>query len=144
MAVTYASFIAAFPEFSNSTIYPQAQVDLWITQAALQINAGRFGQSADLATMLFVAHNLVLGVQAARQAVAGGGAGFSAGVVSSKSVGPVSKSYDTSVGLIEGAGLYNLTLYGQRLAQMMRAFASWPVYVPGYPRSRGMGVRFLR
>lgn len=136
MTVAVADLRGAFPEFTQA-LYPDAQVQFWLGQAYLQISAARFGASMDLAVMLFTAHNLVLSRQAAAGVASGGAGGLSAGVVSSKAVGPVSKSYDTSVGLVDGAGTWNLTLYGQRYAQLLSQLGAGPFYAPGASRSYG-------
>lgn len=142
--VSYATFIAAFPEFSNTALYPEAGVTFWITQAGIQLNARRFGASLDLATMLFVAHNMVLGAQAlATAATASGIVGESSGAVQSKTVGPVSVSYDTAAVSSDGAGFWNQTSYGQRYWQLAQTYCSGPSYVPG-PRQRLGGFGFGR
>jgi Protein of unknown function (DUF4054) len=141
--IDYAGFIAAFPEFSNPVPYPQASVTFWITQAGIQLNARRFGASLDLATMLFVAHNMVLGAQAAATAATATGiVGEASGPVASKTVGPVSASYDTAAVAVAGAGFWNQTQYGQRLFQLMQAYCSGPSYVPGPSQMFGQFGRF--
>ncbi len=131
MAVTYNDFVAAFPEFSDATVYPQSQFDFWAAQAYLQLNAARFGASLDLAVMLFVAHNLVLSAQAKKSATSGGGVvSTSSSLVASKAIDKVSVSYDTTTTMIAGAGLWNATVHGQRLYAMIRAFGAGLLYVP--------------
>lgn len=131
MAVTYNDFVAAFPEFSNETVYPQSQFNFWQAQAYLQLNAARFGASLDLAVMLFVAHNLVLSAQAKKSAASGGGVvSTSSSLVASKAVDKVNVSYDTTTTTIAGAGLWNATVYGQRLYQMIRTFGAGLLYIP--------------
>lgn len=133
MIVAYTDFIAAFPEFSNATTYPQGQFAFWETQAENQLSDTRFGTSLPLAIMLYVAHNIVVSARAA-QVPTGAISGDASGVVTSKSVGSVSKSYDTRLTAYEGAGPWNATSYGQRFYQLLKAFAASPIYVPGYPR----------
>lgn len=131
MAVTHQDFVTAFPEFSDVSVYPQSQFDFWEAQAYLQLNAGRFGTSLDLAVMLFVAHNLVLSAQARKSATSGGGVvSTSSSLVASKAVDKVSVSYDTTTTTIAGAGLWNATVYGQRLYAMIRAFGAGLLYFP--------------
>lgn len=142
MPVTYASFVTAFPEFGNTTTFPQGQVEAWIGQAGTLLNPTRFRASADLVTMLFVAHSLALGAAEARAAAQGGVPGQPRGVMSSKSVDGVSVSYDTSLGTIEGAGVYNLTGYGRRLWALIRAFGRGGFYRPG-PDVRGRTTLLL-
>lgn len=135
MTATYATFVAAFPEFANATTYPEAGVTFWLSQAYVQLNAWRFGTSLDLAAMLFAAHNIVLGAQAAATAATASGiVGQASGPLQSKSVGPVSASYDTQAVATEGAGIYNATSYGQRLWKMMQVYCVGPAYVPGRRR----------
>jgi hypothetical protein len=135
MTVTYDGFVAAFPAFNLETDYPKDQVNFWIGQAPNQINTARMGRNADLATMLYVAHNLVLFKRDAMAAEAGGIPGEAKGPVTGKTVDKVTVSYDTAAATTDGAGEYNLTSYGQRLWRMMRAAAAGGLYVPGRVRS---------
>ena len=130
MTVAYSDFVTAFPEFANTATYPESQIDFWIGQAVNQINACRFGSNADFATMLFVAHNIVLSARSAAATAGGAIAGDASGPVTSKTVGPVSKSMDAALVGYAGAGPYNQTSYGQRLYQIMRAAGTGPMYFP--------------
>jgi len=130
MTVTAQSFVAVYSEFANPVTYPTEAVQFWISQAAITLNLCVFGASADLATMLYVAHNLVLSARNAREAQRGGIVGQATGPVSAKSVGPVSVSYNTGLVAIEGAGIWNGTSYGQQLYKMMQTFGTGPVYAP--------------
>jgi hypothetical protein len=134
--ITYGSFIAFFPEFSNATTFPSGQITTWIPVAYAELNAYRFWTQIDIAASLFVAHNIVLSAQAAQIANAGGIVGEASGPVQSKAVGPVSVGYNTTATIIEGAGPWNATSYGQRLYKMMQAYCSGPVY------SRRRGYRW--
>lgn len=129
MTVTATSFRDIFTEFKSTNVYSDSAITFWITQATNQLDGFRFGSSLDLATMLFVAHNLVLGARDAAAAQSGGISGQASGPISSKSVDKVSVSYDAGLGSIEGASSYNLTSYGQRLYKMMQQFCTGPVYV---------------
>ncbi len=113
-----ALFVTVFPEFAAAST---VAIDYWLSQALLQLNAGMFGANFDLASMLFVAHNIALGQQEAQAAAKGGIPGDALGPISSKSVGGVSVSYDASGIAIPGAGAWNATSYGQRLYKMMQA-----------------------
>jgi len=141
--ITYATFIAAFPEFNAPATYPQAQVDFWIPQAYAQLNAMRFGASLDLAACLFVAHNIIFSARSARETAKGIVAGQATGPKNSASVDKASVGYDTGATSIQGAGDYNYTTYGQRLYMMMRKFCSGPAYVPGprRPTNPFFGIR---
>lgn len=140
MTATYATFVAVFPEFSNATAYPEAGINFWLTTAYQQLNAFRFGTQLDLAAMLFVAHNTVLAAQnAAAAATPTGIVGQTSAPLQSKTVGPVSASYDTQAVVTEGAGIYNATSYGQRLYKLMQQYCGGSSYVPG-PRRFGLGA----
>ena len=134
--ITPASFVESFPEFSDSTTYPPARIQLEISAAYGQLNASRFGSQLDLAASLFVAHYLVLAARQNKAALQGGIPGQAAAPQSSKTVGPVSASYDTQAAAIEGAGLWNSTVYGQRLYKMMQQYCLGPVYRPRTYRGR--------
>lgn len=137
MSVTYADFIVAFPEFAKAAVYPQATVEFWLGQAHLQINAARFGASMDLATMLFVAHNIVLAARDTRSASFGTPGEFK-GAATSKTVDKVSVTYSDK-SLIDGGGIWNDTTYGRRLYAMIKAFGAGPYYAPGPKRYFGTG-----
>lgn len=140
MTVTVSSFRTAFAEFTDSTVYPDATVQLWINEAANLLDQSSFGASIDLATMLYVAHNVTLSARDNKVVNVGGIPGGVTGPTSSKSVDKVSANYDTAAVTYKDQGVYNSTSYGQRLWQMMRAFCT-PLYVPsgrqGFPLING-------
>lgn len=129
-------FVAIFPEFADTTLYPPAQVNFWIAQGMAQMNAFRFGTQLNLAVMLFVAHSIVLSAREIRSGAGGQVVGNVQGPLLSKSIGPISASYSGDTA-IEGAGAFNFTSYGQRLYNMMLAYAAGPKYVPGPRRMLG-------
>jgi hypothetical protein len=123
VAASTATFRAAFPEFIDTTEYPETVITYWFGIAGLLLNStsGRgFRDMLDHATYLFAAHNIVLERQA-RKARSGVGP---AGPVTSKSVGPGSISYDASAGLVKDAGHWNLTNYGTRLIELIDMFGA--------------------
>lgn len=126
MAVTPASFRAVFTEFTDATKYPDPAVQFWLDQAGVTLPQSIPLGQIDLATMLYMAHNLTLGILSA----SGSGGAGSFAPVSSKSVGPVSKSMDTSAVTSSGAGIWNGTAYGQRLYAMLRGFVTGGFYRP--------------
>ncbi len=129
MTVTVDSFRVDFPEFADTTAYPNGGVQYWLTLAGLLLNAQRFGTVLDTATELFVAHNLVLERQAQKAAAAGGAPGINTGPVSSKTVGPVTQAYDTQAGIEEDAGHWNLTTFGTRFMSLVKMFGAGPIQV---------------
>lgn len=120
-AVTAASFRGIYPAFASTTTYPDAQVTYWISYAdRLLYDTVRWSDMRDDGIMMVVAHQLVLAARDAAAAAAGGAPGSAAGAVSSKSVGGVSVSYDTSAAVLESGGYWNLTSYGIQFWQLAR------------------------
>lgn len=113
-----------FPEFSDSTAYPDAQISFWLGIASQLINIGRWGGLADLGIELLAAHNLVLWKRAQIAASKGGLPGISTGVTASKAVADVSVGYDTNVASVEGGGNFNLTDYGTRYLEYVSLFGA--------------------
>lgn len=120
MTVTLASFRQAFPEFASDK-YPDGTVTYNLGFAARLLDEVRWGELYDDGVMFLTAHNLALSVPASASGSSGGGGGIGVptGIVSSRSVGPISKSIDTSIGLQDGAGLYGATSYGRRYYQLL-------------------------
>jgi hypothetical protein len=124
MTITVAQFRADFPEFTDTTKYPDTMVTFWLTQAGKLLRPDRWVDELDLGTELFVAHQLVIGAR--NQKNGGSGAGASIAPISSKTVDKVSVSYDTGSVTMTDAGFWNATNYGQRfwwLLQMAGAGA---------------------
>lgn len=113
-----ATFRQNFPEFANTTTYPDPQVDFWLTIATSMVNPSAWAELTDLGIQLFTAHNLVQSATAAKAAAVGGALGQSASVLASKTVDKVSASYDTGATTIDGAGNWNATGYGVRYLQL--------------------------
>ena len=138
--ITTASFRQDWPEFRRLPFYSDPAVAFWIAVAGMLLRTERWGNGSatatnppttiyDVATELFVAHNLVLERQSGKAASAGGAPGVSKGPITSQSVNGVSISYDAASGLEEGAGHWNLTTYGTRLKRLMDLFGAGPVQV---------------
>lgn len=131
MALSVAQFRIDFPEFADTTTYLDSGISFWIKAAGLLLNQRRFGTIYDLATELFVAHNVALG-QYNLLGGQGGVPGLSRGVISSESGGSVSASYDTGSATVVDAGHWNLTDYGTRFIWLVRMFGAGPIQVgPG-------------
>lgn len=125
--LTVEAFRRTFPAFADVYVYPEEQIRFWIDMAnANIIDPIRWGQFYDLGLRLFVAHNLALERMRARQA-ARGLAPTGAGVIQSKSIGPVSVSYDVEFGSEEGGGAWNLTTYGSQFLRYLREAGAAPV-----------------
>ena len=113
-------FRTSFPEFADVTVYPKSTIAFWADLGAELISQSRWRRKYQAGLFLFVAHNLVLAGQNARVAAAGGAPGRHQGAVSSKTVGSVSVSYDTSNIGNPKDGVWNLTTYGQQYRDLMR------------------------
>ncbi|MBU9234081.1 DUF4054 domain-containing protein [Burkholderia multivorans] len=119
-----SQFRQSFPEFDDTTTYPDSLVQFWMTVAVSLVNADRWGDLTDLGIALVTAHHLALAVKDQKMAAVGGVPGQVTGPQSSKAVDKVSASYDTSAVAIKDGGFWNATMYGVRylsLAMMMGA-----------------------
>ncbi|WP_261524129.1 DUF4054 domain-containing protein [Burkholderia multivorans] len=117
-------FRQSFPEFDDTTTYPDSLVQFWMTVAVSLVNADRWGDLTDLGIALVTAHHLALAVKDQKMVAVGGVPGQVSGPQSSKAVDKVSASYDTSAVAIKDGGFWNATMYGVRylsLAMMMGA-----------------------
>lgn len=129
MTVTPASLRVLCPEFSDATVYPDASISAWVAQAALQLDPARWGALLDFGTTLYVCHRIALAARNKRVASAGGLPGQASGAVQSKSVDKVSQSFDTASASEEGAGMWNLTTYGQEFIRLARQVGAGPMTV---------------
>ncbi len=113
-------FRVDFPEFADTTKYPDAQVTFWMGVGVSRMNRTRWTDIGlyDYGLELFTAHHLVLAA-ADQQAAAGGSSpGQATSVKSSKSAGGVSVSIDTQISSDPRAGSWNLTSYGKRFHEL--------------------------
>ena len=120
MTITPSQFIVNYPAFANTTTYAPSIVQMYLNDAYLMLSAPLWNNMLDRGAQLFAAHYLVLDAQANATAANGGVPGLEVGPVSSKGVGPLSKSYDTTVGVNPDAGHWAQTMYGRRFYQMQR------------------------
>jgi hypothetical protein len=122
--VDVSQFRQSFPEFDDTTTYPDSVIQFWMTVAVSLVNAERWGDLTDLGIALVTAHHLALAVKDQKMAAVGGVPGQVSGPQSSKAVDKVSASYDTAAVAIKDGGFWNATMYGVRylsLAMMMGA-----------------------
>jgi hypothetical protein len=141
MIADVETFRALFPELGAAA---DQTVLVWIEQSAV-LDATRIGPvNYPLAQLLFAAHNVALGLQAAKA----GTPGASFAPVTSKGADGLSVSFDVNLTAIDGAGVYNATSYGQRLWKLLEAAAMGGMYrapparrhVFGYGRGYGRGI----
>jgi hypothetical protein len=129
--VTLRQFRHLRREFADSSIYLDEEVQPWLDVANQSLNPWRWRQLFATGVSLLVAHELALSRLVQLQVQRGGAPGIGIGLVSSKSVNGVSVSYNTSIGLIEGGGDLNLTIYGIQLLRLARMVGTGPVQVVG-------------
>jgi hypothetical protein len=115
-----------FPEFSDVALYPTAMVTFWSAIAEQTTSQPKYGDTYTAVVKLATAHYITLEGLNQKTAANGGTPGQSAGVVSSKSVGDVSVSYDTTIGTITGddVGQWNATTYGRQYFSLARLFGA--------------------
>jgi Protein of unknown function (DUF4054) len=135
--ITYAQFIADFPEFSNTTNFPQSSFNYYLHFASLMLTPV-WGQPApagqpltlyDIGTEMFVAHNLAIEALNMFGAAAGGIPGLIPGVVSGTVTGQVTTNYDVANGVNPDAGHWNLTTFGTRFVSMLRLLGAQPTQI---------------
>lgn len=117
-----SDFLTLFPEFSDATRFPASTIALWLKMGQSFVDEVRWGSSTNLGIGLFVAHQLTTGALTAATVQNGGTP--SVGVTSSKSVGPLSKSYDTALGGYDDAGFWNTTTYGRQYWAFVSLFGA--------------------
>lgn len=120
VTLTLAQFRQLFGgAFANTTLYPDIAVAFYLNLTQT-FNARRFGQYLNYAAACWTAHYLTLDYQAQRDASIGNPSGLRGGVVSSKSVGGASTSFDLGDAGVKDGEDYNLTIYGRRYAKIAR------------------------
>ena len=129
MTATPHTFRQHFPEFSDGAKYGDPVIAYWLAVAYKMINADRWGDMTDTGAELYAAHNIVIEARAAAEAENGAVPGGGTGPINSKSIDRVSIGYDTSAAIEEGAGHWNLTVYGTRYFRFMKLFGAGPLYV---------------
>ncbi|MFJ5452951.1 DUF4054 domain-containing protein [Pectobacterium jejuense] len=123
---TVQKFRDDFPEFSNTTRYPDASVSFYLGQADTLLDQNMQGDQFVYLAELFTAHYTESRGRQLAAATAGGGVNSSGGgVLTSKSVDKVSASYDVSGIINPDAGFWNNTGYGREF------FWWWSMYGAG-------------
>jgi len=129
MTITVSDFRTNFSEFADVTVYPDPEVNFYLSLAYLLNDANRWGTTLDYGVQLFVAHNLAIEYDARRAGAAGRNPGAIVGTQTAGSVDKVSWSRDASAMMETGAGHWNLTTYGLRYIRLARMMGAGPVYV---------------
>jgi hypothetical protein len=119
-----SQFRADFPEFTDTTVYPDGVVSFWLGIALVSLPQDRWGAWWNLGQELFTAHHLVLATTAKGDASLGITPGEVDGLVTAKSVDKVSVSKDVTSVTLENGGFWNMTRYGIQLLQFARMCGS--------------------
>jgi hypothetical protein len=117
--LTVAQLRADFPEFADPSLYPDTLITFWLTVATTRVqNADRWATLLTNAQELLTAHYLVIAGRDRAASLAGATPGQLVGLQTAKAAADLSASYDYSELLIEGAGFWNQTTYGQRYFEL--------------------------
>lgn len=131
---TVEQFRETFPQFSDSTTYPDAMISSRLAIADALLSERRFGETVfPYVVELFIAHYMVLAAKDSRAVAAGGAGGVNTGVLTAKSVDKVSASYYVSSTLNPDAGFWNNTRYGSEFWEYLMIFGAGAIQlgVPG-------------
>lgn len=137
-----SDFLSWYPQFGNDSagnpVVPAGALQNFIEEAQASVQKARFRATWPRAMALFIAHQCQLYVQTtastgttAEQVLQDG---KFQGVVTAKSVGDVSVSYDTNVTgrdtpTLQGWGDFHLTEYGVQFATLAKRYALGNMYV---------------
>lgn len=119
-----AAFRSNFPEFADTTVYPDGQITFWATLAEKMVLASVWGDCWPQGVNLYVAHEIVLAAQSKKTAGFGGNPGTFGGVANNKTVGSGSVQYDSVTTGEKDAGYWNLTNYGKQFIRLARIFGA--------------------
>ncbi|MET3654085.1 DUF4054 domain-containing protein [Dyella japonica] len=120
MTVTADQLRTDFPEFADTTAYPDSGVNLWLGLAAVTLPEDLWGAWWVIGQELFACHHLVLAAQASEDVADGNTPGEVTGATSAKAVDKVSVSYDPSTVSLTDGGFWNMSRYGIQFLQFAR------------------------
>ena len=124
---TVQGFRGAFEEFKDATRYPDSLINEFAAIAQMMVSQCLWKSMYLTGVYLYIAHELVLEVSNRETAVIGGDPGQNAGIVSAKTIGPVSATYDVNGTSERAVGQWNLTTYGKRFIRYARIFGAGAV-----------------
>jgi hypothetical protein len=131
MTLTSAQLRSDFPEFANTTIYPDSLVNMWLTVANSLVNASRWAELTNLGLELVTCHHLAMSAQDQAVAAVGGVPGEVKGPTSAKSVDKVSASYDTAAVSLADQGFWGMSKYGIRFLSLARMIGAGGLQING-------------
>lgn len=130
MSLDVATFRTQHPEFASSAAYPAASIQFYITFAYKMLNPCRWGDVLDEGASLWVAHFLTLDRLAVMAGAGGMGVpGTVIGIISGGTTDKVSYTREVQGVLEEGAGHWNLSIYGLQFIRFARMMGAGPIQV---------------
>jgi hypothetical protein len=129
--VTVAQFRAILPAFSDATKYPDVTVQFNLDLAADSLNPLYWGARLTYGIVYYAAHYLAANGAVVTDAQ-GNPVGTTAsmqvqGLVTSRSVGGMSKSVDVNMGSTDGGGAFNTTQYGRQYLTLRESIVAGPI-----------------
>jgi Protein of unknown function (DUF4054) len=143
-AITVNNFRDMLPEFSDSSIYHDETIEVWLGLATSLLDPERWGTMYGMGIALMTAHEMTLDRQAQIVAQRGGVPGFGLGTVTAKSINGVSVSYNPQISTLTNGGDWNLTIYGIRFLRFARMFGSGGVQIVGADAARVSEAALMR
>lgn len=128
-------FFTVYPQFQGVNGLSNEVIEMYISFANEVVNIERWGSQWTLGMCLFVAHfctvYLMSYTNPQSSAASVIAAGQTKGLVSSKSVGDVSVSYDFSLAMndVTNWGQFNLTTFGNQFVSLAKLMAKGGMYV---------------
>ncbi|VWD02163.1 bacteriophage protein [Burkholderia aenigmatica] len=124
-----AQFRQSFPEFADTTQFPDSTIEIWLTIAVSLVNPTRWMELTDIGVGLVTAHHVALATRNTNAVAVGGVPGQVVAPQASKSVDKVSASYDTSAVTLGSAGFWNSTSYGIQYLTMARMMGAGGIQI---------------
>lgn len=119
-----AVFRTNFPEFADTSVYPNGQITFWASLAEKMLPVALWGDVWTQACNLYVAHEITIAAQNVKSAAVGGAPGQAGGIANSKTVGSATISYDSATQSEKDAGWWNRTSYGIQLYRLIKIFGA--------------------
>lgn len=123
------AFRVALPEFTSTATYPDAMLDFWSAYAESHINSDLFASQFANAVFFATAHYVTLAAADVTAAAAGASPGTGGGLISSKTKGAESVSYDQALTTRVGAYDWNMTKYGRLFDRMVQKYGVGAIVV---------------
>ncbi len=143
MTITVGQFRANWPEFTNTTQFPDLIIQNWLTFAYSVLPACRWGAQQDMGASLYAAHMVTRQALAMAEGSNGQPPGLSPGVIASKTVGELSIAYNVEAANPQSS-FWNTTIYGQQFSHISRMIGAGaltlnighaPIGLPGFGRA---------